>query len=109
MLKISPTPWLIDKEYRQQIISDTPLLFENLICCSPDINLRSFEYWSENANAIVTAVNATYGQGINPESIELLKGVAEHVLNMVKLDSSISNSFPQLVKKASKALEKSKL
>lgn len=105
---ITPTPWEARIEDNKYIHIASSLAHVSHVTasvyCDPLDDLAKAD-----AEAIVKAVNGTYGAGINPESVEMLKDVAEHIIRMISLAPEIESSFPSLVKKAKAALEKSKL
>lgn len=70
--KMTPTPWAlsnIDEEGDARVISRAIGLYANQICLPPHKDLESAENWCLNAQAIVSAVNNTYGAEINPECV----------------------------------------
>lgn len=71
--KMTPTPWSIWEDNAAFIISNTSSDRNPFIAQATDI-ASSVRRWPENAKAIVSAINNTYGAGINPEAVpELIK------------------------------------
>lgn len=73
---ITPTPWMVDPKAKLRITSN-----ENTVCStSVGQSGDKLEIEQENAQAIVTAVNCTYGANINPEKIqELIEASEDYV------------------------------
>lgn len=95
--KITPTPWQISqfKEMNIGINYDSPLEAET-ICQVTGNNAR-------NANAIVSAVNGTYGKLINPEAVgDLLESVKE----LVESWDDSRMELHELIEHSRKVLEK---
>lgn len=70
--KMTPTPWSIWEGNATFIISDTSSERNPFIAQATDI-ASSVRRWPENAKAIVSAINNTYGAGIDPEAVKDLR------------------------------------
>lgn len=57
-------------------------------------------FTTEEAAGIVSAVNNTYGRGINPESVEKMKGVLEKLEEMIEGRQMHTNWALQKIKEA---------
>lgn len=71
--KITPTPWEIQTRF---LIGNPDKVFINghSNVCELRIGNRSMSEGNADAEAIVSAINNTYGAGINPEAVpELIK------------------------------------
>ena len=54
-----------------------------LMFADANVNDRDIDEREANTEAIITAVNATYGKGINPKGIEKMKTMLEFLQNEV--------------------------
>lgn len=74
--KMTPTPWLVTANENWIYSGAGKDLVPNggdIICLEPDMEDSRLRF-PANAQAIVSAVNGTYGLGINPEAVpELLR------------------------------------
>jgi hypothetical protein len=74
--KITPTPWKVDDDGKAISIMDNAEI----------VYVAHWVYGSDkkivmmNANGIVSAVNNTYGSGINPEMVPKLLDALENIL-----------------------------
>jgi len=81
---MTPTPWKVDDETdpKEELyivsdgIPDSFFCLANLYCNPMDDETKA------NAAAIVSAVNNTYGKGINPESVPDLLSALHGMLNI---------------------------
>lgn len=85
---MTPTPWLIDSsdydECRDQIISSFSMSYANLICQSPSKALSSYKHWEANADAIVCAINNSYGKGLDPNAYVSVFNMLEECVSQIE-------------------------
>jgi hypothetical protein len=79
--KMTPTPWKINESNERWVYSETPPADGgDIIFVAPNMP-RSATRFKANASAIVSAINCTYGAGIDPEAVidllAALKGMME--------------------------------
>lgn len=87
-LKMTPTPWKIDSE------GDIYSPGHGANGCVTN-SMSGYEISPSNAEAIVKAVNNTYGKGINPEFVGDLLTALENIL----LDAEPTQSGQMLIPK----------
>lgn len=109
--KMTAFPWAVDDETAKDelyIVSngipDTFFAIASLLCDPMDDETRA------NAKGIVTAVNATHGAGINPESVKDIRDTLQAILNIQLNGGDLSDlQHYDLLQEAKAAIEKSKL
>lgn len=93
---ITPTPWVISTTERKTIGSKLFILnkYEDALIADCNFHLLCEK---ENAQAIVTAVNCTYGKNINPEKIQELIVWADEISKKVNTIQR-ENQLPSWIK-----------
>ena len=79
VLEISPTPWFIRKN-GYEVIMDKDDLYSVAVA---NTSFRPKKINANNAKAICTAVNETYGKGYNPASLEELYNALDRVVGFL--------------------------
>lgn len=103
--KMTPTPWKVIK-FSSFPTNITGASRDNDICEMSNTHDKVVQ--NANAQAIVTAVNSTYGAGIDPQSIPALLETLNKIIN-VNYAWGISSQLEMVKEWAKAAIEKAKL
>jgi len=104
--KMTPTPWEID-EVEDELHIVRVGGFPESVCALYSEPMD--DETKANAFAIVSAVNATYGAGINPEAVpDLLESLKETLAQFKKIDKHYSKDH-EIMARAEAAIEKAQI
>lgn len=109
-LEMAPAPWAMtaDKDWIYSTVGVPN--GGDIICIMPDMQASS-ERFPANAAGILSAVNNTYGAGINPNHIPDLLRATEMLLKLCNglLSRTAYRNADETISFAKSAIEKSKL
>jgi hypothetical protein len=101
--KITPLPWGIYEDETIEIFGNNEL---SSVCTMQFANEEEKEMAREEAKTIVSAVNGTWGAGINPEVVpDLLESLKETLAQFKKIDMHYSKDH-EIMSRAEAAIEK---